>query len=113
MKNWKNKEIVLVEWLNTKGLWLAERMSRGLRGEAVEDVQWGPFSIELKTRKSIPPQYLLDWLAQAKANSEGRIPIVLMHKDRMQWGEQVVMIPLTDFVGMLQRFMEVAETQKI
>lgn len=101
MKNWKEKEKQLVEWLNTQKLWVAERMSRGLRGEAVEDVRWGPFSVELKTRKSAPPQYVLDWLAQAEANSNGRIPIVLVHRDRMVWGEQVVMMELCDLIALL------------
>ena len=99
MKSWKQKEIALVEWLNAKKLWVAKRMSRGRRGEAVEDVQWGPFSVELKTRKFVP-KYLLDWLAQAKANSKGRTPLVLLHKDRMLWGEQIVLLTLNDFIDM-------------
>ncbi len=101
MKTWKTKEKTLTEWLSLQELWPAERKSRALRGEAVEDIAWGPISIELKTRKS-PPQYLTDWLEQAKLNAEGKVPLVVVHGDRMRMGEQICMLTLTDLLSLLK-----------
>ena len=102
MKTWKKKEIQLTEWLTEYGPWVAVRKSRAERGEAVEDIEWGPLSVELKTRKSCPPQYLLDWLEQAKTNCADKLPIVVIHRNGMRKGNQLVCLTLADFVRLLK-----------
>ena len=91
----------LSQWLTETGLWVAERRSRGLRGEAVEDIEWGLCSIELKTRKDFPPQYLEDWMAQAERNSGWREPVLVLHKDGTRMGRQMVVLSLSSFVNLL------------
>ena len=102
MKTWKRGESRFTEWLSKQGLWVAIRKSRALRGERVEDIEWGPFSVELKTRKTIP-QYLLGWMRQAQVNCQGRTPLVLLHQDRMRVGSQLVVLTLDNFVRMLKK----------
>ena len=107
MKSWKSKEKWLTEYLS-QGLLPAERKSRYFMGESVEDVSWGPFSIEMKTRKTVPPQYALDWMSQAKDNAKGKIPVVVMHRDREQHGQQIVMLRLRDFWALVQTLIVVS-----
>ena len=103
MKAWKKKEQDLTNWLNElETPWEAVRRSRGLRGEAVEDIEFGPLSVELKTGKRLTPKYMLDWLEQAATNCEGRIPVVVAHSDRMRKGDQIVMMTYKDFVRLLE-----------
>jgi len=97
MKSWKMFEKKLASYLG------GEVRSRALRGEAVEDVQWGAFSVEAKTRKKVP-QYIHDWLAQAKENCEGRVPVVVWHQDRTAMGEQIVLLSLNDLVWLAERW---------
>jgi len=96
MKNWKEGEKRLTAWLSEQTLWKAVRKSRAMRGDAVEDIEWGPFSVEYKSRKTIP-QYMKEWMAQVEKNSEGRMPIVVWHEDRMRMGKQFVVMPLELF----------------
>jgi len=72
-----------------------------MRGEAVEDIEWGPLSIEHKTRKRPIPDYLHDWMAQAETNSGTRIPVVVWHQDGMHLGKEFVIMTLRDFVNVL------------
>lgn len=102
MKYWKRAEKVFTDWLSSQGLWKAVRKSRALRGEGVEDIEWGPFSIELKTRKTVP-QYLLQWMKQAATNSQSRLPIVVWHQDYMRAGSQLVVLTLESFVHLLHQ----------
>ena len=97
MKTWKEGEKRLTAWLNKQTLWKAIRKSRAMRGDAVEDIEWGPFSVEFKSRKKMP-QYIKDWMAQAEKNAESRMPIVVWHEDRMRMGKQFVVMPLELFV---------------
>lgn len=97
MKNWKEGEKRLTAWLNEQYLWKAIRKSRAMRGDAVEDIEWGLFSIEYKSRKKIP-QYIKDWMTQAEKNAESRMPIVVWHEDRMRMGKQFVVMPFELFV---------------
>lgn len=101
VKSWKEKEKQLTEWLTGCGYWQAVRQSRAWRGEAVEDIQWGPLSIELKTRRSFPPRYVTEWLEQAATNCCGRTPIVIVHGDYVRMGEQLVMMTLRDLVQLI------------
>ena len=103
MKTWKAKEKQLTEWLTEWGPWQAVRKSRALRGERVEDVAWGPFSVELKTRKSTPSLEMLGWLEQAEANCDGKVPIVIAHRDSMRKGEQVVMMTIATFTDLIEK----------
>ncbi len=103
MINWKQKEQEFVAWLNEiKVSWEAIRRSRGQRGEAVEDIEFGPLSVELKTGRKLLPKYLLEWLEQATTNCEGRIPTVIAHSDRMRKGDQAVILRYRDFVRLLE-----------
>ena len=107
MLNWKKKEQELVEWLNEIEIsWEAIRRSRGLRGEAVEDISFGPLSVELKTGKKLIPKYMLDWLKQAETNCEGRIPVVVAHSDRMRKGDQIVMMTYENWIRLLYEALE-------
>ena len=102
MRTWKAKEAQLTEWLTKTGLWVAQLRSRYLRGEAVEDIEWGECSVELKTRKAFPPQYLVKWLAQAETNKGWRTPVLVIHKDGTRMGKQLVVLSLADFVKLLE-----------
>jgi hypothetical protein len=102
VKTWKNKEVQLTEWLNGNP-WPATRKSRALRGEAVEDIEWGPVSVELKTRANFPPQYLLDWLTQAERNAEGKVPALIIHKDATRLGNQLIILRLSDFCALVRK----------
>jgi hypothetical protein len=110
MKSWSQKEKALVDWLNEVGVaWEAVRRSRALRGEAVEDIEFGPLSVELKTGRKLLPKYILSWLDQAETNCEDRIPVVVAHNDRMRKGEQVVILRFQDFVRLLELHIERGE----
>ncbi len=107
MRSWKAKEKQFVEWLNEEALpWVAERMSRAFRGEGIEDIKYGPFSLELKTGSNVVPGHMEDWLSQALENCGGRIPIVIVHRDRMKRGDQVVMLRYRDWIRLLYEMLE-------
>lgn len=103
VKSWKRKEIELTEYLGQAGLWPCIRRSRGLVGEAVEDIEWGPLSIELKTRRGWPPGYMKDFFTQAERNSGKRTATLILHGDRMRLGQQHVVMTLEEFVALLQK----------
>jgi len=77
-----------------------------MRGEAVEDIEWGPLSLEHKTRKRPIPDYLQGWMAQAEKNSDIRIPAVIWHQDGMHLGKEFVIITLTDFINLVKHLWE-------
>ena len=101
MKSWKSYEKKLTEFLS-QGPIRAIRKSRGLRGEAVEDVAWAAFSLEAKTRKKWPA-YIKKWMAQAKANCEERIPVVVWHEDRSHLPNDLVVLRLQDFKNLVEK----------
>ncbi len=103
VKSWKRKEVELTDYLNAAKLWKAVRRSRGLVGEAVEDIEWGPLSIELKTRRGWPPGYMRDFFSQAERNSGTRAATLVLHGDRMRLGQQHVVMTLDEFVALLQK----------
>ena len=111
MKTWKEKEKQLTAWLQDAGIWPAERMSRALRGEMVEDIAWGPVSVELKTRKESPPQYMLNWLKQATMNSQRKIPLVVVHRDRMKMGQQMCVLTVDDLIILLRTTIKLGEDE--
>lgn len=102
MKAWKRYEQRLTAWLS-RGKVVAIRESRWLRGEAVEDVSWGPLSIEAKTRKTIP-KYVKEWLAQAKSNCQSRMPVVIWHENHMRMGDEVVLLRLSDLYTIIEEW---------
>lgn len=67
----------------------------------MEDISWGPISVELKTREEIPA-YVKMWMKQAKRNSEGKIPVVVWHEDRMGMGKQLAILTLDDFRALVE-----------
>jgi len=105
MKNWKGKEIQLTQWLSSNGVFKATRRSRAQMGESVEDISWGPFSVELKTRKTVP-KYLLEWMAQAERNAGTAVPVVVIHQDHASMGDQLVMLRLSALLRLIKQLME-------
>ena len=102
-RNWKGGEKLLTEWLDKQGLWPATRTSTGARGEAVEDIDWGLFSVELKTRRTLPV-YLFEWLKQASKNRNSKIPVVMAHQDHLPTGKQIVIMDLNWFIELLRKY---------
>ena len=95
-KSWKQLEKKTTAWYSEAGT-EAVRMSRPFRGEAVEDIAWGKFSIEHKSSKTGHPSYLLLWMKQAATNCAGRIPIVHWHKDGAHIKDDLVVLRAEDF----------------
>lgn len=105
MRSWKSKEKQFREWFEALGLWPATRESTGKRGEDVEDIAWGPFSVEVKTRKTLP-RWLFDWVTQSVHNCDGKLPIVVAHEDYLPMGSQLVVMRLDMFVELVSRVHE-------
>lgn len=72
-------------------------MSRPFRGDAVEDIAWGRFSIEHKSSKVGAPAYLLQWMKQAVTNCVGKIPLVHWHTDGQHIENDLVILRAEDF----------------
>lgn len=104
MKNWKRGEKKITEWYSDLGP-EATRTSRYFRGEAVEDVEWGKFSIEIKTRKKIP-QYIHDWMAQAEANARDKIGVVHWHQDHQRLDNDLIIMRACYFRYFMSLLME-------
>lgn len=82
------------------------------RGNAVEDIRVSDFiSVEVKSRKALP-KYLIRWVEQANRNCEGKMPVVLIHPDYTQMGEQGVMMSLEDFRELVAELHERREKEK-
>ena len=108
-KTWKSIESRLANWLNGKVP--AVRKSKMYLGTNVEDISYGPFSIEVKSR-SIFPKYIYEWFEQAKTNCEGRIPIIIWHEMGMKTGEEIVLIKLVDFKAYCESWDEEVNTNE-
>lgn len=112
VKNWKTVEEKIATWLNEQGSpWIAKRVSKMSLGMSVEDVAWGNVaSIEVKARAHQPPGYMLQWLAQARANCKGKIPLLVLHKDGVHSGKELVVLTLEDLVALLHKVREEERT---
>jgi len=95
VKTWKEGEKRIAAWYSESGH-PATRRSTALRGEAVEDIEWGWFSIEVKTRKTVP-QYVHEWMEQALRNAELRTPVIHWHQDRQHLDDDYVVMRAKDF----------------
>lgn len=102
VKGWKEAEKRLTIYLSHLGV-PAVRRSRAMQGEAVEDIEWGPFSVEYKTRAKFPG-YVTDWIKQAVANCVDRIPIVIWHRNNKRYKDDLVLIRLGDFVALISEY---------
>jgi hypothetical protein len=66
------------------------------------DIHHELFSIEVKSRKTIPA-WLEDAMRQAEASvKDGRLPVVVLHQDRTPYAESLVVLRLEDFAGYLK-----------
>ena len=92
---WKEIEKRIAEWLNSVAV-PATRKSKMYMGEAVEDIEFDGFSLEVKSR-GVLPKYIDQWVEQATANSDGKIPAVIWHKDGTHIGKQFIILKLSDF----------------
>jgi hypothetical protein len=98
MKDWKTCERHVAELLGGKRVPVSGRA----RGDA-PDVAHERLSIEVKSRKTLPA-WLLDALAQARAaTKDGRVPVAVLHQDRKQYRDALVVMRLADFVELLER----------
>lgn len=105
MKTWKQGEKTLTTWLNEVAKdspFVATRESTGQRGEAVEDISFGPLSIEMKSRQGKYPKYIEDWVAQATRNAPpDTFPIVVWHPDRTKYGDELAIMPLNKLIELI------------
>jgi len=101
-KSWKAVERNITGWLNKNGIIPAVRNSKIFMGEAVEDIAWNGFSIEVKSR-GIFPKYIHEWFSQATANSKGKIPVIVWHEDNTHTGNEVVVMKINDFKTYVER----------
>ena len=75
----------------------------GRRRGDVPDIAHPTLSIEVKHRKKLP-----DWqhnaFDQARAANHGntKLPIVILHEDRMRYMDSWVMLSLKDFLDLLE-----------
>ena len=95
MKSWKYAEKRIAEWYSDLGP-DASRKSTAQRGQAVEDIEWGKFSIEVKTRRTVPG-YLHEWMEQAAANAVTKTPVVHWHQDHQHTENDFVVMRAQDF----------------
>lgn len=66
------------------------------------DIHHELFSIEVKSRKTIPA-WLEDAICQAEASAkDGRLPVVVLHQDRAPYAESLVVVRLEDFANYLK-----------
>ena len=98
MKDWKACERRIAQLLGGQRVPVSGRA----RGDA-PDVAHERFSIEVKSRKTLPA-WLLGALAQARAaTKDGRVPVAVLHRDRQQYRDALVVMRLADFVELLER----------
>ena len=97
MKDWKACERRIAELLGGQRIPVTGRQ----RGD-VPDIEHVALSIEVKSRKSLPV-WLLSALNQAQAASKnGKVPVVVLHQDRIPYAESLVVLRLDDFAGYLK-----------
>ena len=66
------------------------------------DIHHELFSIEVKSRKTIPA-WLEDAMRQAEASvKDGRLPVVVLHQDHRPYTESLVLLRLSDFADYLK-----------
>ncbi len=98
MKDWKSCERRVAELLGGKRVPVSGRS----RGDC-PDVEHPTLSIECKSRKKLPA-WIEDAMRQAEASArEGRFPVVVLHQDRVSYGESLVVLRLNDFAEHLKR----------
>lgn len=86
-KTWKAAEREVAGRLGTS--------REGPTGES--DAESRIFSVEVKHRKSCPPQYLLDWMRQAEGHApKGKIPVVVVHRLRQEYDDCLCILRLAD-----------------
>ena len=97
MKDWKACE------RNVAALLGGRRIPVSGRGRGDNpDIHHELFSIEVKSRKTIPA-WLEDAMRQAEASvKDGRLPVVVLHQDRTPYAESLVVLRLEDFAGYLK-----------
>ena len=97
MKDWKACERKVAALLGGRRIPVS---GRG-RGDN-PDIHHELFSIEVKSRKTIPA-WLEDAMRQAEASvKDGRLPVVVLHQDRTPYAESLVVLRLEDFAGYLK-----------
>ena len=97
MKDWKACERKVAALLGGRRIPVS---GRG-RGDN-PDIHHELFSIEVKSRKTIPA-WLEDAMRQAEAFArDGRLPVVVLHQDRTPYAESLVVLRLEDFAGYLE-----------
>ena len=97
MKDWKACERKVAALLGGRRIPVS---GRG-RGDN-PDIHHELFSIEVKSRKTIPA-WLEDAMRQAEASvKDGRLPVVVLHQDRAPYAESLVVLRLSDFAGYLK-----------
>ena len=98
MKDWKACERKVASLMGGRRIPV---LGRG-RGDN-PDIHHELFSIEVKSRKTIPA-WLEDAMCQAEASAKnGLLPVVVLHEDRAPYAESLVVLRLDDFVDYLKR----------
>ena len=98
MKDWKTCERRIAQLLGGQRVPVSGRA----RGYA-PDVEHPDLAIECKSRRQLPA-WLLDALAQARAaTKDGRVPVVVLHQDRQQYRDALVVMRLADFLELQER----------
>ena len=98
MKDWKACERKVAALLGGRRIPVS---GRG-RGDN-PDIHHELFSIEVKSRKTIPA-WLEDAMRQAEASvKDGRLAVVVLHQDRTPYAESLVVLRLEDFAGYLKK----------
>jgi hypothetical protein len=89
---WKRVESKIAQLLGGTRVPVSGRQ----RGDA-PDIEHEWLSIECKAFKSLPA-WLKDAVAQARASVRGaQLPIVVLHQNGQQYGDDLVVIPLHEF----------------
>ena len=97
MKDWKASERKVAALLGGRRIPVS---GRG-RGDN-PDIHHELFSIEVKSRKTIPA-WLEDAMRQAEVSVKGkRLPVVVLHQDHMPYTESLVLLRLSDFADYLK-----------
>ena len=98
MKDWKQAERRIAKLLGGRRIPVTGRQ----QGD-VPDIEHDALSIEVKSRKALPA-WLLGALNQAQAASKnGKVPIAVLHQDRVPYAESLVVLRLEDFASHLKK----------
>ena len=95
-KGWKRNERIVARRLGGQRL--------GPTGRHGPDVVTDWLSIECKTRKRLP-NWLSSALAQARAGSAGRLPIVILHQLGQRHDDDLALMRLADLESWLEVIM--------